>query len=216
MEELFNDPKIKRYLKYFLWGALIVYIIPLIILLLFISDTDFSRIYNYTNSISGLILPLIAIAAAFLTFIAFWVQYQANQKQWDIIKSERIINNFISEFLYLNEQIKDSLSKFDDGTICPPDQVRVIYNEAKLLVNFYELNYVLINDVSTFPITMYSSGLKSCKLSIERIEILNTQEWIGLGNNNESASEFIICSELKESLESLIKRCEAILAKINL
>ena len=40
---------------------------------------DWSQSSNFATSVDGLMSPFIAIAAAILTFMAFWVQYNANQ-----------------------------------------------------------------------------------------------------------------------------------------
>lgn len=50
---------------------------------------DFSETGQIGDTIGGIMGPLIAILAAFLTFIAFWVQYEANVKQREDIAIER-------------------------------------------------------------------------------------------------------------------------------
>lgn len=51
---------------------------------------DFSQTGQIGDTIGGTMGPFVAIVAAILTFIAFWVQYQANIKQREDIAIERI------------------------------------------------------------------------------------------------------------------------------
>ena len=60
------------------------------------------------DTIGGFMGPLIAIAAAVLTFMAFWVQYKANIQQRNDIALERFENNFY-EMLQLHFHIRESL-----------------------------------------------------------------------------------------------------------
>lgn len=60
------------------------------------------------DTIGGFMGPLIAIAAAVLTFMAFWVQYKANIYQRQDISIERFENNFF-EMLHLLQEIKSNL-----------------------------------------------------------------------------------------------------------
>lgn len=77
---------------------------------------DFSKTGNIGDTISGTMSPFIAIAAALLTFIAFWVQYKANQaqakqfkKQDTDTKIERFENKFF-ELLRLHKENVDEIS----------------------------------------------------------------------------------------------------------
>ena len=47
--------------------------------------------------------PIIAIGAAFLTFLAFWMQYKANRQQRDDISLERFESN-LYEMLHLHRE----------------------------------------------------------------------------------------------------------------
>ena len=55
---------------------------------------DFTQTGQIGDTIGGTMGPFIAIIAAFLTFIAFWVQYEANIKQREDIAIERIEGKF--------------------------------------------------------------------------------------------------------------------------
>lgn len=47
-----------------------------------------------SNTFSAILGPLIAILAAYLTFIAFWIQYRANKIQSNYIKQQRFEDTF--------------------------------------------------------------------------------------------------------------------------
>ena len=82
------QPRDKKYLSLALWligiiGFLSIFILPF----LFSLNAPFSWMAyttsksNVGNTINGIATPFIAIAASILTFLAFWVQYQANVQQ---------------------------------------------------------------------------------------------------------------------------------------
>lgn len=87
------------------------WLIPFIILVFFIGflpylittrswfNIDFSTTGQVGDTIGGIMGPFIAIIAAFLTFGAFWVQYQANQNQREQFQTQ------------LNEQKAESLKQ---------------------------------------------------------------------------------------------------------
>src|SRR5688572_26973578 len=55
---------------------------------------DFSNTGEVGDTIGGIIGPFIAILAAFLTFIAFWVQFDANIAQRQDLHIERFESKF--------------------------------------------------------------------------------------------------------------------------
>lgn len=60
------------------------------------------------DSIGGITAPFVAILAAVLTFLAFWVQYDFNEKQQVSIEKQRFEHNFY-EMLNIHESITQSL-----------------------------------------------------------------------------------------------------------
>lgn len=72
------------------------------------SILDFTETGQIGDTIGGIMGPFVAIVAAFLTFIAFWVQKKANDAQRQDIKVERFNANFYN-LLTIHEQITDSL-----------------------------------------------------------------------------------------------------------
>lgn len=69
-----------RSLKIFIGVVLLICLFPIIFTTLY-SGIDFSAKGQIGDTIGGTMGPFIAIAAAGLTFLAFWVQYKANEQQ---------------------------------------------------------------------------------------------------------------------------------------
>lgn len=69
---------------------------------------DFSDKGQIGDTIGGIMGPFVAIAAAGLTFIAFWVQYKANIQQRNDIALERFERNFF-EMLHIQQEITNGL-----------------------------------------------------------------------------------------------------------
>lgn len=55
---------------------------------------DFTETGQIGDTIGGIMGPFIAIAAAGLTFLAFWVQYRANEQLREDITVERFESKF--------------------------------------------------------------------------------------------------------------------------
>lgn len=72
------------------------------------SIVDFTETGQIGDTIGGIMGPIIAMIAAYLTFIAFWAQYYANKQQRDDIAKERFNQTFFS-LMNMHEQITDSL-----------------------------------------------------------------------------------------------------------
>lgn len=72
------------------------------------SIVDFTKTGQIGDTIGGIMGPFVAMIAAYLTFIAFWVQYYANKQQRDDIAMERFNQTFFS-LMDMHEQITDSL-----------------------------------------------------------------------------------------------------------
>ena len=69
---------------------------------------DFSDTGEIGDTIGGIMGPFIAIAAAGLTFIAFWVQYKANIQQRHDIAIERFESNLF-EMIHIQQEITNGL-----------------------------------------------------------------------------------------------------------
>lgn len=69
---------------------------------------DFSSTGEIGDTIGGIMGPFVAIAAAGLTFIAFWVQYKANIQQRHDIAIERFESNLF-EMIHIQQEIINGL-----------------------------------------------------------------------------------------------------------
>lgn len=107
------NKRIKTFDGSFLWCMLLFAVVTAFICYLPTWLTqDYCKDFNSTgqvgDTIGGIMNPFIAIAAASLTFFAFWVQYKANLIQRGDIARERFERNFF-ELLNLQESITNSL-----------------------------------------------------------------------------------------------------------
>ena len=99
---------------------------------------DFSSTGEIGDTIGGIMGPFVAIAAAGLTFIAFWVQYKANIQQRHDISIERFESNLF-EMIHVQQEITNGLSVKDptdgvDNTIKGRDVFRYTYEELPLSI----------------------------------------------------------------------------------
>lgn len=69
---------------------------------------DFSETGQIGDTIGGILSPFVAIAAAILTFIAFWVQFKANIQQRHDIAIERFESNLF-EMIHVQQDIVNGL-----------------------------------------------------------------------------------------------------------
>lgn len=69
---------------------------------------DFTGTGQIGDTIGGIMGPFVAIAAAGLTFIAFWVQYKANIHQRNDIALERFEKK-VFEMLHIQQEITNNL-----------------------------------------------------------------------------------------------------------
>ena len=99
----------KGFWKSFIWFLVIALLIcSLPWLLAKHSWIDFSTTGEIGDTIGGIMGPFIAIAAAGLTFIAFWVQYKANIQQRHDIAIERFESNLF-EMIHIQQEITNGL-----------------------------------------------------------------------------------------------------------
>jgi len=103
-----NSKKNKTFTRDF-WWCLLVFIALIVIICCFpawFTESgwlDFRNTGQIGDTIGGIMGPFVAIAAAILTFLAFWVQFKANEQQRKDIARERFENNFF-ELLHLHRE----------------------------------------------------------------------------------------------------------------
>ena len=107
------DKEFKTYLLWFFVGAVVVCGLPWLFTRCWLMD--FSDTGQIGDTIGGIMGPFIAIAAAGLTFIAFWVQYKANIQQRHDIAIERFDSNLF-EMIHIQQEIINGLQIETVGT----------------------------------------------------------------------------------------------------
>lgn len=98
----------QKYVICFVCFILMVLALPVLLTQIPYCIVDFSNTGQIGDTIGGIMGPFVAIAAAVLTFFAFWVQFKANTLQRSDIQIERFENNLFNYFQLLNNQISDS------------------------------------------------------------------------------------------------------------
>lgn len=139
------------------WGVPLLFLIVLFLLVPFIFQglpkvlvRNYENIFTINKGLTpdetgpigdtfgGLLGPVIAIIAAFLTFVAFWVQYRANEQQRKDIQIERFENKFY-EMLRLH---RDNVAEMKIKTSYEGRRVFVeMYNEFRFC--FYAVKKVI-------------------------------------------------------------------------
>ena len=103
----------KTFDKSFWWSlAFFILLVALVCLLPSIltgkGEPDFSNKGQIGDTIGGIMGPFVAIIAAWLTFIAFWVQFKANNQQRHDIAIERFESKLF-EMLHIQQEITTGL-----------------------------------------------------------------------------------------------------------
>ena len=118
---------------------------------------DFSSTGEIGDTIGGIMGPFIAVAAAGLTFIAFWVQYKANIQQRHDIAIERFESNLF-EMIHIQQEIISELKIEGDDynhnrvIMSGRDVFQFIYEDMPLKIYvgdstaLYRLKDALYND----------------------------------------------------------------------
>lgn len=107
-----------------------------------LNDLDFRKTGEIGDTLGGIMSPFIAIAAAILTFIAFWVQYKANDQQ----KIDLQIERFENKFYAMIEIHRNNVNELIIGKTTNGRKAFIsLFNELKfthlLVEDFYENTY---------------------------------------------------------------------------
>lgn len=129
-------------------------------------NIDFSKTGGIGDTIGGILSPFIALAAAILTFFAFWVQFKANEQQKTDLKIERFENKFY-ELLRLHKSNIEELQigKHLNGRKCFVHlyyELRLCYNICEKVIREMGLKDVDIMGLS-YKIFFYGIGKHSDK-----------------------------------------------------
>lgn len=98
----------KKYFKLLCIPFCIIILLPILLTQLPFCIFNFNETGQIGDTIGGIMGPFVAIAAAILTFLAFWVQFKANEQQRKDIALERFESNFF-ELLHFHQEITNGL-----------------------------------------------------------------------------------------------------------
>jgi len=156
------------YLKHFAWISALTYAVIFLIIFIFTRETPNYPILNhliYSNTgeigdtIGGISSPIIAVIAAGLTFLAFLMQYYANQnyvlqfKSDEVKRSKDAFDKQLETLISQNRKIVESISKksFDSNRTleCICDELKYSF----LLTKQYYCNGNAIPDEAALSIS---------------------------------------------------------------
>ncbi|MDI9538025.1 MAG: putative phage abortive infection protein [Bacteroidota bacterium] len=141
---------------------------------------DFSKTGQIGDTIGGILGPFIAIAAAILTFLAFWVQFKANEQQ----KKDLQIERFENKFYNLMEIHRNNVHEVIIGETTKGRRAFIsMFKELKftylIITEYYNEDYIkrhpdhLISDEGIYNISYlvfyFGVGANSSKVVIDLI-----------------------------------------------
>ncbi len=83
------------------------------------------------DTFGGMLGPLIALFAAFLTFLAFWVQFKANVEQKRDLQIERFENKYYELLRFHKDNISEIKIDGNEGTVEKRKAFVSMYNEFR-------------------------------------------------------------------------------------
>ncbi len=95
-------------------SAILICFLPLILTQKSFFGIDFSKTGEIGDTISGIMSPFVGLLGAFLTFIAFWIQFRANQKQFgqfDKQDEKEELGRFENKFFELLKIHRDNVQE---------------------------------------------------------------------------------------------------------
>lgn len=108
----------KEFWKYCTWALLLfaaICLLPFLFTLNGFECFDFRETGQIGDTIGGTMGPFVAIIAGLLTFLAFWVQYKANEQQRNDLSIERF-ENTLFQMMTQQEEITDNLRYSTDAS----------------------------------------------------------------------------------------------------
>jgi hypothetical protein len=75
------------------------------------NDLDFTQTGPIGDTVSGLMNPFIGIAGVILTFLAFYIQYKANNQQRSLFRQELDFNKFENQFYEMLKLHKENVNE---------------------------------------------------------------------------------------------------------
>lgn len=147
------------------------------------------------DTIGGIMNPFIAIAAAILTFLAFWVQFKANQE----VQKQFKIQQFESQFY---EMIRLHRANIDEMDIASK-----IHSRKCFVRMFQEFKYIYLN---LFEIYNNNQVYKKKLMPIDLCEITYYVFFFGIGLNTEDVVLKLVKPHKEKITQDLIDKLNLI------
>ena len=93
--------------RFFAFGTILFALVAPWLFVTHSGSTTFNSETGAIGDTFGIMNPFIAIAAALITFAAFWVQYQANQSMLSENQKQQIITRFYEMLKIHRENVKE-------------------------------------------------------------------------------------------------------------
>ncbi len=145
-----NSNKFEKYLEtshYYVIAFIFLIIVTTVLLFFTLPKPASPKTPSFPNefgdAFGGILNPLVALLAAGLTFLAFYVQFQANQNQRKDISRERFESRFY-EMLRLH---RDNVSEIEIAEISGRRAFMRMFFELKYI--FYLVNKIYLNRKNT-------------------------------------------------------------------
>lgn len=204
------DRHFYKYLKYFLYFVAIVFLLPWI----FTRESCLPSFTQETgvigDTIGGTMGPFVAIAAAALTFLAFWVQYKANEQQKSDMEDQKeqyAAERVETRFLEMVKLCRDNINEMKYGKHSKTNNMLISHEGRRVaVIIFREFNECLkdINflfwskDLEYYLKTQYQKDLQviidnnklnSSLLDMIKIDIAYHIIYFGLGTEGRISIE---------------------------
>ncbi|NWF89929.1 MAG: putative phage abortive infection protein [Ignavibacteriaceae bacterium] len=140
-----SDTRLKVGTKLLTVSILLILCLPFILTRRSLFGIDFSNSGQIGDTIGGIIGPFIAIIAAILTFLAFWIQYQANQiqiKNFDEQRKDIQIERFQNKFYELLKLHRENVSDILNGSDKDVNYFKESFDDLKNVHSTVEKNYI--------------------------------------------------------------------------
>ena len=125
-------------------GVLVLCLLPFLLTRKSISFLDYSTTGQIGDTIGGITGPIIALIAALLTFLAFWIQVQANKvqtRQFDKQDTDTKIDRFENKFYQLLNIHRENVTEINISNVVNSRKAFVsMFKEFKF--GYYSLKYV--------------------------------------------------------------------------
>lgn len=152
------DKKFYKYLLGFLCCMFVICWFPYLFTNFGVLDLTGVEGANIGNAINGMMGPFVAMLAAFMTFVAFWMQYKTHVQQREDISQERYVNNFM-KLIDIYREIVNTINLEDKIKGRPA--FHFIFYEFKSIYSAVHRKYIGFEDIAVLYISfeIFMSGI---------------------------------------------------------